>query len=80
MHTDDGESSGKGRNRKSLGLDWGGFGILWRSYYDGAGVLVYFYLKRMLMFTWIAVKELKLNFYSKETLLCVICPYYGNLI
>ena len=30
------------------------------------------------MFTWVAVKELELNFYSKETLLCAIYPYYDN--
>ena len=28
----------------------------------------------------VAVKELKLSYYSKETLSFTRCPYYGNLI
>ena len=28
---------------------------------------------------WVAVKELKLSFYSKETPLCTLYPYYSRL-
>ena len=28
---------------------------------------------------WVAVKELKLNFYNKEIQESIVCPYYGNL-
>ena len=31
-------------------------------------------------FSWVAVKELKLSYYTGETLLIAICTHYGSLI
>ena len=35
---------------------------------------------RIHSFIWIAVKELELSHYNKETLLSNVYPYYGNLV